>query len=98
MRGITIGLRVQASVVIAAVALWFVSVVGCASESSYRKPGLRFWDVMLGICPIVAVVFLVTLWWSYLRSMRTHGGWVAAATLALITPVILYVFLWLVYS
>jgi hypothetical protein len=97
MRGITIGIRAQASVVIAAVSLWCVSVVGCASEVSYRRPGLRFWDIVLGVCPVVAVVFLVTLWWSYLHSMHAHGGWVSAATLAVITPVLLYVFLSLAY-
>jgi len=98
MRNITIGVRVQASIVIATVALWFVSVVGCASEGSYRRPGLRFWDVVLGLCPVVAVVVLVTLWRSYLHSVRAHGVWVAAATLAVITPVLLYVFLWLANS
>jgi hypothetical protein len=94
---IKIGIRLQASVVIAAVALWFVSIAGIAG-SSYRRPGLRFWEVVFGISACTALVFIFSLWLSYLRSTRAYGGWVSAATLAILVPIFLYVFLYLANS
>lgn len=96
LRDITIGIRLQASVVMAAVALGCVSLPACLAFS--EEGGLGFWDVLLGVCPVVALVFTVSVWWSYLHSTRAYGGWVAAATLAIIIPVILYLFLCLATS
>ena len=94
---IKIGIRLQASVVIGAVALWFVSIARIAG-SSYRRPGLRFWEVVFGISAVTALAFVFSLWLSYLRSTRAHGAWVSAATMAVLTPIILYVFLCLANS
>ena len=96
LTNIKFGIRAQASVVIASVLLWCVSVprlIGFGGQG-----GLRLLDVPIAVCPIVALLFTLTLWWSYLHSPRAYTGWVAAATLAVITPVILYVFFSLAYS
>jgi hypothetical protein len=86
MKNITVGIRLQASIVIGASLLWFVSLPGCAAAS--EKPGLRFGDLVSILCTFLALVFTALLWWSYLRSGRPHGRWVAAATLAILSPLI----------
>jgi len=92
-RDIKIGIRLQSSLVIGAVVLWCLTLPGCIALS--EPGGLRFYHVVWLICPIVALVFFPTLWWSYLHSTRVHGCWVSAATLAIITPVFVYALLWL---
>jgi hypothetical protein len=95
LANIKIGIRAQAIVVIASIVLWCVSVprlIGFGGQG-----GLRLLDVPIAVCPVVALFFFLTLWWSYLHSARVYGGWVAAATLAIITPVFVYALFWLAY-
>lgn len=96
LRGIGIGVRLQASIVIGITLLWFVSVPGCAAAS--QKAGLRFWDLVCIICPVLALSLTAFMWWSYLHSKRLHGRWVAVATLAVLSPVLLALFLSLAYG
>jgi hypothetical protein len=100
---IALGVRQQACVVIAAVALsWLslrVSIGRPARDAQSVLDGIMgvcpIRDVVLGICPIVALAFTGSLWWTYLRSTREYGGWVAAATLAVIIPLFAFVIMWL---
>jgi hypothetical protein len=95
LRGRDIGVRLQASIVIGITLLWFASVPGCVAAS--HKAGLRFWDLVCIICPVLALALTAIMWWSYLRSDRLHGAWVGLATLAVLSPVLLAWFLSLVY-
>jgi hypothetical protein len=100
---IALGVRQQACVVIAAVALsWLslrVSIGRPAQDAQSFLDGILgvcpIWDVLLGFCPIVALAFTGSLWWTYLHSTREYGGWVAAATLAVIIPLCVFVVIWL---
>ena len=104
-RNIALGVRQQACVVIAAVALSWLSLrVAIGLPSRYAQSVLDgilgvcpIRDVVLGVCPIVALVFTGSLWWTYLHSTREYGGWVAAATLAVIIPCFVFVVVWLAF-
>jgi hypothetical protein len=102
-RHILLGVRQQACVVIAAVALSFLSLkVSIAVPRRDARSLLDamlgvspIWDVMNAVCPFVALVFSASLWWTYFHSARAYGGWVAAATLAVIIPLLVFVLVWL---
>ena len=63
-----------------------VSVAICPECLGSHIGGLSDSGCRIRLCPIVALVFTGSLWWTYLRSTREYGGWVSAATLAVIHP------------
>ena len=84
---ITIGIRWQAGIVIGLTVLWYLSF-GIAMNNIKGDMSVS-WFAVYVLLPVVALLFTVIMWWSYLHSDRTQGTWVAVATLVFFSPFIL---------
>ena len=88
----TVGTRALAAIVIAVMGVWYLSV-GIAMNHIKRNLGL-FWWAILALFPIIALIFAAIMWWSYMRSDRTHSSWVVTATLLLLLPVLTFLLIY----
>jgi|SRR6266403_4370617 len=95
LRKVVVGVRSQAIIVMVLTALWYASFgYGMAHM---KEKSSDFWFAALVLSLPVALLFTAILWWSYFRSDRTHSGWVAAATLVLLSPVVLSLLIYALY-
>jgi len=95
LRRSVVGVRSQAIIVMVLTGLWYVS---CAYGIGHIKGrSSDFWSAALVLSLPIALLFAAILWWSYFRSDRTHSAWVAAATVVLLSPLILSLLIYALY-
>ena len=86
IRRIEVGIRLQAIIVMALTAVWYVSL---AVFFRHVKENINFvWDVILFYFPFIAFTFFGVMLWSYYRAERHHPNWVIATTMVLLSPVV----------
>ena len=75
----TVSVRSLAVLILALVAFWYVSIVGCVSEIGSRE---WFWAAVLILLPFVIAVFAAILFKIYKQSGRQYRRWFCAAIIA----------------
>ena len=90
LRAINIGVRSQALIVLALIALWYWSLLLTMQDIKVSRLGL-FWSAMFCLLPFVTALFTVIMLVSFYRSGRPHRWWVRAAVVVTISPWLLFV-------
>jgi hypothetical protein len=85
LRPINIGVRSQALIVLALIALWYWSLLLTMQDIKVSRLGL-FWSAMFCLLPFVTALFTAIMLVSFYRSGRPHRWWVWAAVVVTISP------------
>ena len=88
-RAIKIGVRSQAIMVLALIALWYWSLVLTMQDIKVSRLGL-FWSALFSLLPFVTALFTVVMLVSFYRSGRPHRWWVRAAVIVALSPWLLF--------
>ncbi len=89
IRAINIGVREQAIIVLALIALWYWSLVLTMQDIKVSRLGL-LWSAAFCLLPFLTALLAVIMFVSYNRSGRPHRWWVCAAVVLTLSPWVLF--------
>jgi hypothetical protein len=89
LRAINIGVREQAIILLALVALWYWSLVLMMQDIKVDRLGL-VWGAAFCLLPFVTALFAIIMVVSYKRNGRPYRWWVRAAVVLTLSPWLLF--------